>query len=84
MSSNSTKIREHIVHFYKQLYSEQYNWQPKLDSLSFMSTNAKERNWLERDVKESEVLEVVREFNGDRAPGLGDLLWLFSKSVGRY
>jgi hypothetical protein len=44
---------------------------------SFPLMRMEERNWLERDFEESEVLGVVREFNGDKAPGLVDFLWLF-------
>jgi hypothetical protein len=60
MSFDSSEIKEHFVHFYKQLYFEQYNWCPKLDGLSFISIGAEERTWLERDFEESEVLGVVR------------------------
>jgi hypothetical protein len=68
MSSDSTEIREHIVQFYKRLYSEQFSWRPKLDGLSFFSIDADERNWLERDFEENEVWEVVRDLNGDPSP----------------
>jgi hypothetical protein len=52
-----------------------------LDGFSFLSIDAEERNWLERDFEESEVLGVVREFNGDKAPDLVDFLWLFFLEV---
>jgi len=42
----------------------------KLDSLSILSINADERNWLERDFEENVLWEVVRDLNGDKAPGL--------------
>jgi hypothetical protein len=44
---------------------------------SFSLMRTEERNWLERDFEESEVLGVVREFNGDKALDLVDFLWLF-------
>jgi len=69
MNSDSTKIREHIMQFYKRLYAEQFRWRPKLDGLSFPSIDADERNWLERDFEENEVWEVVRYLNGDKTPG---------------
>jgi hypothetical protein len=56
------------VNVYKQLYAKQYNWRPKLDGLSFLSIDVDERNWMEKEFEESEVLEVVRNFNGDKAP----------------
>jgi hypothetical protein len=67
MTSDSVEIKKHIVNFYKQLYYEQYMWRPKLDGLSFLSIDADERNWMEREFEESEVLEVVRNFIGDKA-----------------
>jgi len=70
MSFDSTVIREHIVQFYNRLYSKQFSWRLKLDGLSLLSFEADERNWLERDFEGSEVLEVVRDLNGDTAPGL--------------
>jgi hypothetical protein len=33
-----------------------------LDDLSFLSIDADEKNWMEREFEESEVLEVVRVF----------------------
>jgi hypothetical protein len=53
-----------------------------LDGLSFLSIDADERNWLERDFEESEVWEVVRDLNGDKA--MTDSLRLFSRSVGGF
>jgi hypothetical protein len=36
------------------------------------------------NLRRSEVLEVVRNFNGDRRQDLAGFLWLFSRNVGRY
>lgn len=55
ISSNSTEIKEHIVKFYNQLYSEHFSWRPKVDGLSFLSIAAKESKLLERDFEEQEV-----------------------------
>lgn len=40
-----------------------------MDGLSFLSIDADESNWLEREFEEKEVWEVSREMNGDKAPG---------------
>jgi len=37
MSSDSTEIREHIVQFYNQLYSEQFSWRTNSDGPYFNS-----------------------------------------------
>jgi hypothetical protein len=53
-------IRDHIVHFYNKLFSEQFSWLPKLYCLAFNSIDEEESTWLKRSFKESEVLEVVK------------------------
>ena len=54
-----------------------------MDGLSFLSIDAEESNWLERDFDE-QVWEVVRDMNGDRGrQGRMVSLWVFPKSVGR-
>jgi hypothetical protein len=77
ITSNSIEIKDHIVQFYK-MYSEQCSWQPKLDRLSFLSFNADERGWLDRESKENEAWEVVKDLNCDKVE-LMVSLWLFSQ-----
>jgi len=40
-----------------------------MDGLSFISIDEDESIWLERDFEEKEVWDVIRELNGDKAPG---------------
>jgi hypothetical protein len=40
-----------------------------VDGISFSSVEADECLWLERVFEEQDVREVVREMNGDKAPG---------------
>jgi hypothetical protein len=61
MSSNSTEIKEHIVQFYNKLYYEQIIWRPKVDGLLFLSIDADESIWLERDFEEQEAWEAVSD-----------------------
>jgi hypothetical protein len=63
------EIKNHIVEYYKNLYSEQYLWRPTVDDLSFLSIDDEEQSWMEREFEEGEVWEVVRNFKGDKAPG---------------
>jgi len=51
-------------------YSEQFSWWPKLYGFSFYSIDVEEALWLERDFEESEVFEVVKTLNDDKAWGL--------------
>jgi hypothetical protein len=71
------EIKEHIVNFHKQLYLEQYMWRPKFDGFSFLSIDVEEINWMEREFQGSEMLEVVRNFNGDKAPGFDGFSIIF-------
>jgi hypothetical protein len=54
-----------------------------VDDFSFMSIATDESIWLETDF-EQEVWEVVRDLNGDKAPGLDgfNMDFFFSSSVG--
>jgi hypothetical protein len=65
---------------FTRLYSEQFRWQPKLDGLTFNSTDAEEAKWLERAFEESEIFEVVKTLNGDKASGLDGFSLAFFES----
>jgi hypothetical protein len=52
------------------LYTEQFNWRPLLDNLSFDSIDEAKASWLKRDFEEGEVLEVVKVMNDDKVLGL--------------
>jgi len=71
LSKNPMEIKEqHILHFYNNLYFEQCSWRPRVNDLSFLSIDADESTWLEREFEENEMWEVVRDLNGDKALGL--------------
>jgi len=78
MTSDSKEIKEHIVNFYKHLYSKQF-MRPKLDGLSFLSIDMEERNWMEKEIEES-VLEVVSWKKGSMT--LGVFYGFFPKVLG--
>jgi len=83
VTSDQPAIRDHIVHFYESLFSEQYNWRPKLDGLAFNSLTRGGCS-VGTPFEEVEVLEVVKA-NRDKALGpYGPTAspWLFSKTVG--
>lgn len=69
------------MQFYDRLFSKQFCWQPKLDGLAFYSIY-EEASWLERLFEESEVLEVVKGMNSEKAMGPMVLVWHSSKFVG--
>ena len=69
MSSNQDRISDHIVQFYMNLYSEQQEQHPFQDVLDFPRISGDNVDWLERPFEESEIFEVIKEFNGDKSPG---------------
>jgi hypothetical protein len=69
ISRNYVEIKEHIVQYYSNLYFENCSWRPRVEGLSFLSIDAEETIWLERAFEEKEVWDVIRDLNGDKAPG---------------
>ena len=50
--------------------------------LHFSNTSMKGRLSLEREFSKEEVILVLKEMGGDKAPSPDDSLWLFSLNVG--
>jgi len=55
ISRNLVEIKEHIVQYYNNLYFENCSWRPRVEGLSFLSIDAEESIWLEREFEEKEV-----------------------------
>jgi hypothetical protein len=66
MTSNFIEIKDHILNFYKHLYSEQYLWRPKLDGFSFRSIDVEEEIGWKENLRSEDLI---------------GFLWLFSRSV---
>jgi exonuclease III len=64
-----SEIREKVVHFYESLYQESETWRPMVDGLEFDGITATESALLERKFGKDEVLQVVKDLQGDKAPG---------------
>jgi hypothetical protein len=80
-------ITNHILHFYKTLYSEQYQvrptrlFAPMMENVS--SIDEGERVWMEREFAEEDVWDVVRKMKGDKALGPnGFSMAFFSEMLG--
>ena len=69
-TSDQGIIQDHIVNFYKSLFTESGVRWPLLDGLHFNFLDEEEAAWLERPFGEEEVFNVVMAFNGDKALGL--------------
>ena len=62
-------MRSKVVHFYQNLYTESDNWRLSMEGLEFASIEEDERLDLERDFSKEEVVKVLQEMEGDKAPG---------------
>uniref|UniRef100_A0A2N9ILC4 Reverse transcriptase domain-containing protein n=1 Tax=Fagus sylvatica TaxID=28930 RepID=A0A2N9ILC4_FAGSY len=66
---DESDIRDQVVQFYTTLYQEDEGWRPDIDGLSFESIGEEARCMLERRFEKDEVLQVVWDLLGDKAPG---------------
>ena len=63
------KVRSKVVNFYQRLYTKSDSWHPSMDGLGFARIEEDERLELERDFSKEEVVKVLFEMEGDKAPG---------------
>ena len=75
-------MRSKVVHFYQSLYTESNTWCPSMDGLEFTSIEKDERLELERDFSKEEVVKVLQEMEGDKAPGPDGFTMAFFKNAG--
>ena len=68
-TSDQGIIRDHIINFYKSLFTESGARRPLLDGIQFSALDEEEAAWLERPFEEEEISNVVMAFNGDKALG---------------
>jgi hypothetical protein len=68
-TSDPTSIGDHVVNYYKSLFSEPLSWRPRLDNLEFDRLNGEEATSLENPFEEKEVREVIKGMDKDKAPG---------------
>lgn len=69
ISSNLAEIKDRIVHIFSKLYTENENRHPDLDGLPFKSISVEEAERMEQSFDKRKVFEVVRDMNGEKAPG---------------
>ena len=64
-----SKVKEKVVKFYESLYQEQETWRLTVDGLDFDMISEEDQAFLERKFDREEVFQVVKELQGDKAPG---------------
>ena len=62
-------MQSKVVHFYQSLYTESNTWCPSMDGLEFARIEEDELLELESDFSKEEVVKVLQEMEGDKAPG---------------
>ena len=65
---DESEMVDQVVQFYKNLYKETEEWRPFVEGLEFDQVEGLEREWLERRFEKEEILRVVKELEGDKAP----------------
>ena len=68
VTTNQDRIVHHVEQFFMNLYSKQQVQHPFPNILDFPRISRDNVDWLEKPFEESEVLEVIKEFNGDKSP----------------
>ena len=63
------EVAAQVVQFYKTLYQESEEWKPFVEGLKFDQIRELEKGWLERRFEKDEILSVVKDMEGDKAPG---------------
>uniref|UniRef100_A0A2N9ELX8 Reverse transcriptase domain-containing protein n=1 Tax=Fagus sylvatica TaxID=28930 RepID=A0A2N9ELX8_FAGSY len=63
------EVRDNVVCFYESLYQEKEAWRPTVEGLDFHSIGAFDSAQLERKFDREEVVSVLKDLKGDKAPG---------------
>ena len=72
-----SEVTNQVVQFYKNLYKETEGWRPFVEGLEFDRIGNMERVWLERKFEREEILQVVSDLDGDKAPGPDEFTMAF-------
>jgi hypothetical protein len=62
-------IKTQVEQFYHSLYQESESWRPEVDGLHFDAIDSNDRDLLERPFDREEVVQVLQNLEGDKAPG---------------
>ena len=72
-----SEVTNQVVQFYKNLYKETEGWRPFVEGLEFDCIRDMERVWLERKFEREEILQIVSDLEGDKAPSLDGFTMTF-------
>ena len=66
---DESDVRSQLVLFYQGLFEETELGRPTMDGLDFACIGEEERLTLEKEFTKEEVIQVLKEMEGDKAPG---------------
>ena len=66
---NDSEVREKVANFYESLYQEHEDWRPMVDGLDFARITDEAKVLLEAKFDKEEVVQVVKDLQGDKALG---------------
>ena len=69
LTSGQDTICDHIAQFYEHLFMKNECRRPLLDGLHFSNLSPANAETLDKPFEDSEILNVVKIFRGDKAPG---------------
>lgn len=62
-------IKVNIIDYYKKLYTESELWRPSFEFVNCPRISQEEQDWLQRPFTEEEVLNIIKQCDGDKVPG---------------
>lgn len=69
LTDDRFQLQEHIVNFYKHLFTEELPIKPELDGIEFKSISSCESAILYANFTKEEVLSAIKNIAHDKAPG---------------
>jgi len=82
LTQDPARIEGEIVDFYKKLYTETTNWRPAYTDANCPGLTEEEKENLQRNFEESEVLKCLKMCAIDKAPGPDGFTMGFLKMLG--
>ncbi len=72
-------MREAVVLFYRNLYSQQEEWRPRAERLPISVIDKETSRWVDSPFDREQVLGASYDLDDDQAPGLDGFTMAFCK-----
>ena len=74
-----SSVLDQVVDFYKKIYQKPESWRPTINGLEFDCLDETERLSLEREFEKEDILEALKEAEGDKELGPDGFTMAFFK-----